>query len=224
MDPLRITTETLEPTIAHIADTVTKLHARDQRQQQQQQQQQQQRQPRSRQPTSHGPQPRSYPAAAAAARIYTDNNDDNDDHTNVVSEQRRGEQDQGIVNGAETPNGANEAANEAAGAEGASPAADASSSSGGGGDGGVETADSDSASLAVQQLHEKQQQRQQQRQTVRRALDTPRRIRALMRAGRRDSALREWHAVARVLDGEWRGVEGVDALRDECERALKEET
>ena len=64
-----------------------------------------------------------------------------------------------------------------------------------------------------------QQQQQQQQHLVRRVLDSPRRIRKMMRDGQRDRAKAEWADVARLLD-RWEGVDGVQDVRREGERAL----
>ena len=63
-----------------------------------------------------------------------------------------------------------------------------------------------------------QKQKQQQR-LVRRVLDSPRRIRKMVRDGQRDQAKAEWAAVACLLD-RWEGVDGVQDVRREGERAL----
>lgn len=60
-----------------------------------------------------------------------------------------------------------------------------------------------------------------QRLLVRRVLDAPRRIRKMVRDGRRQEAQTEWAEVVRLLD-RWEGVDGVEHVRREGERALKE--
>jgi vacuolar protein sorting-associated protein 51 len=51
-------------------------------------------------------------------------------------------------------------------------------------------------------------------------LDAPRRVRHLVREGRREEAEKEWDVVSRLL-GKWEGVKGVEDVRREGEDALK---
>ncbi|KAF2084534.1 hypothetical protein K490DRAFT_48919 [Saccharata proteae CBS 121410] len=62
--------------------------------------------------------------------------------------------------------------------------------------------------------------KEKQKQTVRWVLDTPRRLREKLEKGEREGAEREWEVVGEVL-GKWKGVDGVDALKRECEGVLK---
>jgi hypothetical protein len=65
--------------------------------------------------------------------------------------------------------------------------------------------------------------KQKQRDTVRWVLDTPRRLRALIDQDRDEEADQEWKEVSEILD-QWEGVAGVQALREECEEIMKEES
>jgi hypothetical protein len=65
-------------------------------------------------------------------------------------------------------------------------------------------------------------QQLRQKQTVRWVLDTPRRLRELLRHEQDDEAEREWEDMSRLLD-QWKGVAGVEELRRECENIMKEE-
>jgi hypothetical protein len=65
-------------------------------------------------------------------------------------------------------------------------------------------------------------QKQKQKQTVKWVLDTPRRLRELLRHEHDDEAEREWEDISRLLD-QWKGVAGVEELRRECENIMNEE-
>ncbi|KAI9772074.1 MAG: hypothetical protein M1840_001362 [Geoglossum simile] len=62
--------------------------------------------------------------------------------------------------------------------------------------------------------------RRAQTRTVKWVLDAPRRVRQLVREGRREEAEKEWGAVSRVLE-KWEGVEGVEDVRREGQNALR---
>jgi hypothetical protein len=64
--------------------------------------------------------------------------------------------------------------------------------------------------------------KQQQRDTVRWVLDTPRRLRELIDDERDDEAEEDWEEVSKILD-RWRGVSGINELREECETIMQEE-
>jgi hypothetical protein len=65
--------------------------------------------------------------------------------------------------------------------------------------------------------------KQKQRDTVRWVLDTPRRLRELIDQDRDEEADQEWEEVGKILD-QWKGVAGVQTLREECEEIMKEES
>lgn len=68
--------------------------------------------------------------------------------------------------------------------------------------------------------HAGPESKQKQRQTVRWALDAPRRLRAMMLDGQHDAAATEWAGVRRLLE-KWEGAEGVEELKKQCEAALQ---
>ncbi|OCK81327.1 hypothetical protein K432DRAFT_295779 [Lepidopterella palustris CBS 459.81] len=54
------------------------------------------------------------------------------------------------------------------------------------------------------------------RETVKWALDTPRRLEEMIKEGKSEEAVREWEEVSALLLN-WRGVKGVQELREQCE-------
>ena len=64
--------------------------------------------------------------------------------------------------------------------------------------------------------------KRKQTQTVRWVLDTPRRLRVMLHQELDDDAEKEWEQVSQILD-QWKGVAGVQELREECESILHEE-
>lgn len=60
-----------------------------------------------------------------------------------------------------------------------------------------------------------------QRETVRWVLQTPKRLRALLEEGQKEQAAKEWEDVSRLLD-KWKGVAGVEEVREECIKLLEE--
>jgi hypothetical protein len=65
--------------------------------------------------------------------------------------------------------------------------------------------------------------KQKQRDTVRWVLGTPRRLRDLIDQDRDEEADQDWEEVSKILN-QWKGVAGVQALREECEDIMKEES
>ena len=64
--------------------------------------------------------------------------------------------------------------------------------------------------------------KRKQAETVRWVLDTPRRLRDMLDQGLDEDAEKEWEQVSQILD-QWKGVAGVQELREECEIILSEE-
>lgn len=62
-------------------------------------------------------------------------------------------------------------------------------------------------------------QRNKQKETVRWVVGTPRRLGELIGKGEKEEAERDWDEVKKIM-GNWKGVNGVDELRDECERIM----
>jgi hypothetical protein len=65
-------------------------------------------------------------------------------------------------------------------------------------------------------------QKQKQRDTVKWVLGTPRRLRDLIDQGHDEEAEQEWDQVSTILD-KWKGIDGVEELRQECEDIMQEE-
>jgi len=65
-------------------------------------------------------------------------------------------------------------------------------------------------------------QRQRQKDTVRWVLGTPRRLRDLIEQEQDEEAEQDWEEVSKILD-KWKGVAGVEELREECEAIMQEE-
>ncbi len=58
-----------------------------------------------------------------------------------------------------------------------------------------------------------------QRQLVRWVLGAPQRLNAMLQEGKREEAERQWKEVSQLLD-RWKGVDGVDDVRRQCEQVL----
>ncbi|KAL8764607.1 MAG: hypothetical protein Q9209_007956 [Squamulea sp. 1 TL-2023] len=58
-------------------------------------------------------------------------------------------------------------------------------------------------------------EKERQRQVVRWVLGAPKRLKGLVDGGKREEAMRDWEEVKRLLE-RWRGVQGVDEVRQEC--------
>lgn len=58
-----------------------------------------------------------------------------------------------------------------------------------------------------------------QRQLVRWVLGAPRRLDAMLQEGKREEAEVHWKEVSHLLD-EWKGVDGVNDVRRQCEQTL----
>ncbi|ORY12050.1 Vps51/Vps67-domain-containing protein [Clohesyomyces aquaticus] len=63
--------------------------------------------------------------------------------------------------------------------------------------------------------------RRNQRDTVRWVLDTPRRLTSFIENEGTESAEKEWEEVSKILE-KWKGVAGVEELRQQCEAVLDE--
>jgi hypothetical protein len=61
-----------------------------------------------------------------------------------------------------------------------------------------------------------------QQDTVRWVLDTPRRLQDMVDQDQDEKAEKEWEEVSRILD-KWKGVAGVQELRQQCEAIMQEE-
>ncbi|WPG97973.1 Hypothetical protein R9X50_00075600 [Acrodontium crateriforme] len=79
---------------------------------------------------------------------------------------------------------------------------------------------SKSAKQPFGQGTEKDLKKRQQQQTVKWALDTPRRLREQVAAGHVEQANSDWQEIQSLLN-EWREVKGVNGLREACLDALK---
>ena len=64
-----------------------------------------------------------------------------------------------------------------------------------------------------------EEKRRRQRDTIRWVLGTPRRLGGLLDDGRRGEAETDWEEVKGLLE-RWKGVGGVEEIRDECERIM----
>lgn len=58
-----------------------------------------------------------------------------------------------------------------------------------------------------------------QRQLVRWVLGAPQRLDAMLQTGKREEAEGQWKEVSQLLD-RWKGVDGVDDVRRQCEQVL----
>ena len=63
------------------------------------------------------------------------------------------------------------------------------------------------------------QKKKRQRETVKWVVETPKRLVNLLAQGEKEKAEKDWDEIKKVLD-QWKGVQGVDQLRDECEKIL----
>ncbi|KAF2459501.1 Vps51/Vps67-domain-containing protein [Lineolata rhizophorae] len=93
----------------------------------------------------------------------------------------------------------------------------------------AETAATLSTSLTDRTSHPKEdvetpsdKEEQNQRATVRWVLDCPRRLRDLVTEGETDAAEADWEETRKILD-KWKGVSGVEEIRNACEEALRKE-
>ena len=66
---------------------------------------------------------------------------------------------------------------------------------------------------------ENAEKKRKQKETVRWVLETPRRLKRLLDIGEKEEVEREWDEVRGILE-KWKVVQGVDELRDECERII----
>ncbi|KAL8735626.1 MAG: hypothetical protein Q9166_000795 [cf. Caloplaca sp. 2 TL-2023] len=64
--------------------------------------------------------------------------------------------------------------------------------------------------------------RKRQKQTVRWVLAAPTRLKGLAEEDRREEAKKDWEEVQRLLD-KWKGVQGVDEIKQQCLTIMKEE-
>ncbi|KAI4623127.1 hypothetical protein J4E83_004518 [Alternaria metachromatica] len=64
--------------------------------------------------------------------------------------------------------------------------------------------------------------KRRQQDTVRWVLDTPRRLQDMVDQDQDEKAEKEWEEVSRILD-KWKGVAGVQELREQCEAIMQEE-
>ncbi|KAI4928169.1 uncharacterized protein J4E92_005652 [Alternaria infectoria] len=64
--------------------------------------------------------------------------------------------------------------------------------------------------------------KRRQQDTVRWVLDTPRRLQDMVDQDQDEKAEKEWEEVRRILD-KWKGVAGVQELREQCEAIMREE-
>ncbi|MCJ1415109.1 hypothetical protein MMC32_001440 [Xylographa parallela] len=67
---------------------------------------------------------------------------------------------------------------------------------------------------------ERAEDKRRQRQTVRWALDAPRRLRECVDRGQLEAAEGDWRQVKVLLD-KWKGVAGAEEVRQECEKVLE---
>jgi uncharacterized Zn finger protein (UPF0148 family) len=61
-----------------------------------------------------------------------------------------------------------------------------------------------------------------QKETVRWVLDTPRRLQELVDQDKEEEADKDWEEVSKILE-KWKGVSGVQELRQQCEEILEGE-
>jgi hypothetical protein len=66
------------------------------------------------------------------------------------------------------------------------------------------------------------EKKRRQQDTVRWVLNTPRRLQDMVDKDQDEKAEREWEEVSRILD-KWKGVAGVQELREQCEAIMQEE-
>jgi hypothetical protein len=66
------------------------------------------------------------------------------------------------------------------------------------------------------------EKKRRQQDTVRWVLDTPRRLQDMVDKDQDEKAEQEWEEVSRILD-KWKGVAGVQELREQCEAIMQEE-
>ena len=66
---------------------------------------------------------------------------------------------------------------------------------------------------------ERTQRKRKERETVRWVLGTPRRLEKTLGEGKKDEAARDWDEVKGILE-KWKGVKGVDELKDGCEKIM----
>lgn len=78
------------------------------------------------------------------------------------------------------------------------------------------------AKIATEQRIEPKEEKNLEKQTVRWALDTPRRLRSLLEEGRSEDAERDWEEIKTLLS-KWSGVKGVEELKQECEDIMNRE-
>ncbi|KAL8695399.1 MAG: hypothetical protein Q9218_000158 [Villophora microphyllina] len=65
--------------------------------------------------------------------------------------------------------------------------------------------------------------KQRRRDTVRWVLAAPKRLEALVKDGRREEATRDWEDVRRLLQ-KWQGVQGADEVKEQCIKAMGEDS
>ena len=65
----------------------------------------------------------------------------------------------------------------------------------------------------------KVQKKKRQRETVRWVVETPMRLRNMLEKGEKEEAERDWDMVKKILE-QWKEVQGVDELREECKRIM----
>jgi len=65
----------------------------------------------------------------------------------------------------------------------------------------------------------KAEEKRNQRQTVKWVLDSPRRLQEQINSAEREAAEKEWEEVKSLLE-RWRGTEGVEEVREACEKVL----
>jgi vacuolar protein sorting-associated protein 51 len=70
---------------------------------------------------------------------------------------------------------------------------------------------------------EGKRKRRKERDTVKKVLEAPTRIEALVRSGQREEAEMEWARTKRWLDA-WTGVKGVDEVRKKCQEIITRTT
>ena len=82
------------------------------------------------------------------------------------------------------------------------------------------TTSSDKPGALKSGLKEGAEGKRRQRATVRWVLDSPRRLRENIGKGERDAATKDWEEIRGLLD-KWKGIEGVEQVRQQCEKALE---